>query len=490
MPVPKTRIRAVNDRRINPDGSYVLYWMICARRAAYNYGLERAADMSRQLGKPLVVLEALRVDYPYASDRLHAFILQGMADNQEAFKQKGVRYHPYVERAPGEGKGLLQAMAADACLVVTDQFPAFFLPRMVEAAGGKLKVRLEAVDSCGLLPICAGGHEYNSAHAFRRILQRLLPVHLAEPPQADPLEKPLPGKARLAGEITKRWSPASAALLSASPHSLALLPLDHDVAPSPIPGGPKAASERLAHFVDDGRLRYADGCRHPDAQATSGLSPYLHFGHISPHQVFAEVAEAEGWSPGHLGSGAQGRREGWWGMSPGAETFLDQLVTWRELGYNFCKYRPNDYGQYNSLPEWAIQTLAKHAEDERSYVYGREILRKAQTHDTLWNAAQRQLLREGVIHNYLRMLWGKNILAWSSSSKLALAAMLELNDRYALDGRDPNSICGIFWVLGRFDHPWTERPVFGKVRYMTTANTRRKLRLTEYLEKYKGRGEA
>ena len=166
---------------------------------------------------------------------------------------------------------------------------------------------------------------------------------------------------------------------------------------------------------------------------------------------------------------------------------MDQLVTWRELGYNFCKYRP-DYNQYSSLPEWAIETLHQHAEDERSYVYGREILRQARTHDTLWNAAQRQLLREGVIQNYLRMLWGKNILAWSSSSKLALAAMLELNDRYALDGRDPNSISGIFWVLGRFDHPWTERPVFGKVRYMTSANTRRKLRLTEYLARYKGKG--
>ena len=489
MPVPKTRIRAFNDRQINPQGRYVLYWMIATRRAAYNYGLQRAADLCRQLNKPLVVLEALRVDYPYASERLHAFVLRGMADNLEAFKQKGVRYHPYVEGAKGEGKGLLQALAAEACLVVTDQFPAFFLPRMVAAAGAKLPVRLEAVDSCGLLPMCAGGHEYGSALSFRRFLQRLLPVHLAEPPAADPLAAELPGGARLAGEITQRWPAASPALLSAAPAALAALPLDHGVAPSPIVGGSQAAHARLQHFVEDGRLRYASGCRHPDAKATSGLSPYLHFGHISPHQIFAAVAEAEGWSPSRLGTGSQGRREGWWGMSPGAEAFLDQMVTWRELGYNFCKYHPG-YDQFASLPPWAQETLTQHADDERSYVYGREILRQAQTHDTLWNAAQRQLLRQGVIHNYLRMLWGKNILAWSISPQLALAAMLELNDRYALDGRDPNSVCGIFWVLGRFDRPWPERPVFGKVRYMTSTNTRRKLRLQEYLEQFSAKAPA
>ncbi|MBU1275229.1 MAG: deoxyribodipyrimidine photolyase [Proteobacteria bacterium] len=489
MPVPKTRVKAVNDRQVNPKGRHVLYWMTAARRTAYNYGLERAVDMCRQLNKPLVVLEALRVDYPHASERLHAFILQGMADNLAAFKERGVRYHPYVERSKGEGKGLLQALAAEACLVVTDQFPAFFMPRMVAAAGVKLAVRLEAVDSCGLLPMCAGGRDYSTAQSFRRILQRLLPVHLAEPPQADPLAGGLPGKSRLAGKITQRWPAATPALLAASPQALAALPLDHEVAPSPIPGGPRAAGERLERFVEDCRLRYAEGCRHPDAHATSGLSPYLHFGHISPHQIFAAMAEAEEWSPDRLGSGAQGRREGWWGMSPGAESFLDQVVTWRELGYNFCKYRP-DYDQYASLPPWAIETMAKHAEDERSYVYGRELLRQAQTHDTLWNAAQRQLLRQGVIQGYLRMLWGKNILAWSSSPKLALAAMLALNDRYALDGRDPNSISGIFWVLGRFDHPWPERPVFGKVRYMTSANTRRKLQLRGYLERFNGKGEA
>jgi len=488
--VPSTRIRAVYDRQFNPMGDYVLYWMIATRRANHNYALERAAEAARRLGKPLVVLEALRCDYPHASDRLHAFVLQGMAENQKAFRAKGVRYHPFVERWKGQGRGLLAKAAEKACLVVTDDFPAFFLPRMVSVAGNRLKVRLEAVDSCGLLPLCAAGGEHNTAQSFRRLLQRLLPVHLDETPAADPLDQPLPGAGRLDGEITQRWPAATPAQLAASPRALARLPLDHSVAPAPARGGHGRAARLLKRFLGKGLADYKEECRHPDAeQGTSRLSPYLHFGHISPHEVFAALAETEQWSPARLGKGGRGQREGWWGMSPGAEAFLDQLVTWRELCYNFCRFR-KDYDQYESLPQWALNTLTAHAEDERAYVYGREWLRRAETHDTLWNASQRQLLAEGTMHNYLRMLWGKNILAWSSSPRQALKAMLELNDRYALDGRDPNSIGGIFWVLGRFDHPWPQRPVFGKVRCMTSRSARSKLRLQGYLKRWNGRKKA
>ena len=171
-------------------------------------------------------------------------------------------------------------------------------------------------------------------------------------------------------------------------------------------------------------------------------------------------------------------------MSAGAEAFLDQLITWRELGYNMCFLR-DDYDRYESLPGWARNTLEQHAPDIRPHVYSPEEFEAACTHDPLWNAAQTQLLREGRIHNYLRMLWGKKILHWSESPRAALTVMLELNNRYALDGRNPNSYSGIFWVLGRYDRPWgPERPVFGKVRYMTSRNTLRKLRLKDYLKTY------
>ena len=181
---------------------------------------------------------------------------------------------------------------------------------------------------------------------------------------------------------------------------------------------------------------------------------------------------------------ANGRRAGWWSVGANAEAFLDQLITWRELGFNVCHKR-SDHDRWESLPDWAVATLSKHAPDRREHVYTIDEFAAASTHDPLWNAAQTQLLREGTIHNYLRMLWGKKILEWTAEPREALEVMIELNNRYALDGRDPNSYTGIFWVLGRHDRPWgPERPIFGKVRYMSSANTARKFPVRAYLDRY------
>ena len=192
----------------------------------------------------------------------------------------------------------------------------------------------------------------------------------------------------------------------------------------------------------------------------------------------------EGWTQRKLKASGGGKREGWWGTSRGAEAFLDELVTWRELGYNMCALR-DDYDRYESLPEWARSTLEAHARDRRPSRYTLAQFESASTHDPLWNAAQRQLVREGRLHNYLRMLWGKKILEWSRSPRQALETMIHLNNKYALDGRDPNSYSGIFWCLGRYDRPWgPERPIFGTVRYMSSENTARKLSVKEYLQTY------
>ncbi len=484
--VPALRLAAANGGPANPGGSFVLYWMIAARRSGWNWALERAVEWARCLHKPLVVLEALRCGYRWASDRLHAFLLQGMADNAAAFAARGVTYVPYVEPAPGAGKGLLETLATRACLVVTDDAPVFFLPRMVAAAAARLPVRLEAVDSCDLLPLRATDAVFPSAYAFRRFFQKAAAPHLATFPLPDPLAgTPLPPPPPLPAEIAARWPPAAPEELRRPWLALARLPIDHGVGPVPdTPGGPAAGRNALHRFLTERLPRYAHGRNHPDEGACSGLSPYLHFGHVSVPEVFAALAAQEGWTAERLAARASGRRTGFWGMSEAAEAFLDELLIWRELGYGFAAKR-DDGERYESLPAWARATLDAHRTDRRPYLYSLEQFRDAATHDPLWNAAQRQLLREGTIHGYLRMLWGKNILAWTRSPHEAIEVMFELNNRFALDGRDPNSATGIMWCLGRYDRPWgPERPVFGTVRYMSSANTLRKLRLAGYLERF------
>ena len=482
--VPALRVSAVNAAPARGDGDFVLYWMVMARRTGWSFALQRAVEWCRALGRPLLVLEALRAGYPWASDRFHRFAIDAMADNAAALAKAGVRHYPYVEPAPGAGTGLLETLAARACVVVTDEFPDFFLPRMIAAAGRKLSVRLEAVDSNGLLPLRAAPKTYSAAVHFRRFLQGELPAHLDAAPLADPLKKyDVERKASVPREVLERWPAASAALLRGDAGTLDALPIDHGVPPVDFRGGPVHGAEVLRSFVRERLPRYKDERNEPEANAASGLSPYLHWGFVSAHQVLDAVARREGWTPERLGWKPTGAKEGWWGMSPEAEAFLDELVTWRELSYNTA-HLVEGHDRYESLPAWARATLEKHAGDDRDLV-SPEALDEGRSYDALWNATQGQLRREGRIHNYLRMLWGKRFLEWTATPRDALALMLHLNNRWALDGRNPNSVSGIMWTLGRYDRPWgPERAVYGTVRYMSSANTLRKLRVKEYIRRY------
>jgi deoxyribodipyrimidine photo-lyase len=483
--VPLIRIRTCNKQEASVDGDYVLYWMVAYRRANYNFSLQRAVEWAKQLNKPLVILEALRSDYPWASDRLHRFVIEGMADNALLFSKRNVHYYPYVEPTRGVGKGLLKELVSRACVVVSDDFPCFFLPRMLEAASSQIPVRFEVVDSNGLLPMRAAEKVFARAFDFRRFLQKNLLPHLAEIPKRDPLSRvKLPTLKAFPARIAKRWERASPDELLAPGEYLSSLPIDHQVQPVATCGGSKVANKALRVFLKNRLTIYGSDRNQPEQEATSGLSPYLHFGHISAHQVFEELTTLQQWTPDKVAVKASGSSSGWWGLNSEVESFLDELITWRELGYNMCWQR-QDYDQYESLPDWAQQTLAEHASDLRQHTYSLQQFEAAQTHDRLWNAAQRQLVREGRIHNYLRMLWGKKILEWSASPRDALHTMIELNNKYALDGRNPNSYSGIFWVLGRYDRAWgPERPIFGKIRYMSSKNTARKVRVKRYIEKY------
>ena len=423
------RATRCNNRNVNGGGEYVLYWMTSYRRRHFNFALERAVFWATELRKPLVVLEALASHYPCASARLQAFVMEGMLDNLGDFKNSAATYHPYVEPHRGEGKKMLAGLVQRACLVVTDDFPAFEIPKWIDRVASRSPVLVEKVDSNGLFPMRATDRLFLTASSFRRFLEKQ--------PQPE-----FPCRDALAGADLPKLQH-----LQLPPTGLDAPPkvVDPSVAAVAHPrGGASAARKQLRRFLSS------------TSQSSTGLSPYLHFGHISAHEVYQAIKES--------------RR-------PEGVRVLDQLTTWRELGFNMCALS-KDYDKYCSLPPWAFNTLAKHKADVRPVIYSLEQLESASTHDPVWNAAQMELITTGRIANYLRMLWGKKILEWSARPEEALATMIHLNNKYALDGRDPNSYSGIFWILGRYDRPWgPERPIFGLVRYMSSKNTARKLRM-------------
>jgi deoxyribodipyrimidine photo-lyase len=484
--VPSVRVRAVNDLPQNEQRKWVVYWMTAFRRTHSNFALQYARDIAKEMDKPLVILEALRVRYRWACDRFHRFIIEGMVDNAAACTAANCLYYPYVEPKPGDGSGLVRELAQHACVVVTDDYPCFFHPRMLRVAARRMPARLEAVDANCLMPLRTAERTFTVAHSYRRWMQKELPKQLEQMPEQNPLDgrstRAMQVLEELPEAISARWPQADLAALLAD-KGLNEIDIDHSVAATSMHGGPAAAQHLLQRFVDKRLADYDQARNEPDEYGSSELSPYLHFGHISCHQIFTAIMEAQSWNPSQLRK-PNGKVNGFWGVSESAEAFLDQLCTWREIGFNMCA-RENDYDRLESLPEWAKQTIAEHASDKRTHVYTLDQFEQAQTHDEIWNAAQRQLMREGRIHNYLRMLWGKKILHWTASPREALEIMVELNNKYALDGRDPNSYSGIFWVLGRYDRAWgPEREIFGKLRYMTSENTAKKHKLKKYLQRY------
>ena len=486
MSVDPVRVRVLKDAPLKQRGGGVLYWMTSARRTVYNAGLEQAFALASELQAPLLVVEPLRLRYRYACPRFHTFIIQGMRDNARAFAAARIRYYPYVERAVGESAGMFRAFAETASVVVLDEHPAFHYPALEHAllqSVADTPTRVLSVDSNGLMPLRSVQRRFQRAVDFRRYIQKNVGVALDFIPQHNCMAAGAK-RAQVSTELQRRFTAVTERELKEPEAWVNSLSLRGASAAVDMVGGSDAASLRLDAFIDNGLVNYADR-NHPDCPVQSLLSPYLHFGHISAHQVFNQVAEREGWERDSLSTSCKGQREGFWGMGQGAEGFLDQLLTWRELGFNRCIHEPRLYNEYAGLPSWARATLAQHATDQRPVVYSLQELEAAATHDTLWNAAQRQLVTEGAIHNYLRMLWGKKVLEWSPSPEQAFEWLKHLNDKYALDGRDPNSYSGVSWIFGCFDRAWgPERPIFGKVRYMSSDNTRRKLRLKEYLARY------
>jgi deoxyribodipyrimidine photo-lyase len=430
------RVRLLNSEPVRSTARYVLYWMRANRRASHNHALAFASQLANDRGLPLLCYESLDGN---SNDRLCTFVLEGIPENARRLRALGAGYVFSLSDA-------LARLAAEAACVVTDDFPTLAAPTGLTAA-------CYGVDSSCIVPMSEiGGRQY-AAYAIRPKIRKLLPRHLA-PVSPVQLRRSFPDR-----HFEFQTEVAEADI----PGLVASCDIDHSVPPSvSFHGGAAAAESRLEHFLVHNLHRYARHRNEPAAHATSEMSPYLHFGHISALEVALRVKE-------------HARRH-----KLIADEFLEQLIVRRELAFNFAHYaaRPDSLAE---LPEWARGTLARHAGDERPAVWSRDDFVQARTHDALWNATQTEMLRRGVIHGYYRMYWGKKIVEWSASCGEALATAIHIHDRFALDGRDPNTYANIMWCFGLHDRPWPERPVFGMVRTMTRAGLERKTDVEAYL---------
>jgi len=456
-------VPAPDDLRVTPvrdgptaGGEFVLYWMQATYRAHDNPALNYAIDRANELRLPVLVYQGLRADYPWASDRLHTFILESVADLTVEFRERGIPYAFQLEEDPTHRPGVsaLVALARRAALVVTDGFPTWIVPQQTRGLARRVECPLVAVDATTAVPQRYWRTAFKTARALRPRLQAALPHFLHPVGDAEP---------RVRRGVSMPFDPA-VPTRGTIPELVARCAIDHSVPPSPtIRGGARAARRRLAHFVESILPHYAESRNDPTIDGTSRMSPYLHFGNISIQEVVLAARDA--------------------GPAEAYARFADEALTWRELAHNFVA-RDRGHRTTAAIPDWARGELADHAADPRDATYTAAALEAAATHEPLWNAFQRSLLRDGELHNYARMLWGKAIIGWTRTTAHALRVAEALNHKYALDGRDPNSYGGILWCFGKFDRPFYRRPVFGTVRYMSLAAARKKFDVPAYLRRH------
>ena len=448
------RVRLLNEAPIRADARYVLYWAQMNRRTACNHALAYAIDLANGLGLPVLYYEGLTCTYAYASDRLHQFILENVPDTAADLKRAGIGYTFHLRRRKTDPNDTLYQLAKDAAAVVTDDYPTFIARRHNASVPTRLDIPYFAVDSSCIVPMTRLDKREYAAYTIRPRIHRLLDQYL------QPFDMPVPAK---------RWkaqpSPFHTEVTAGNiPLLVSECEIDHSIKPSTtFRGGSKRAHQLLTHFVERNLARYANGRNEPSAHATSDMSPSLHFGNISALDLALAVKN-------HAAEN---------GLI--ADEYLEELIVRRELAFNFARYS-EDPESLQNLPNWALATLSKHDHDPRNYTYSSEQWERAETHDPLWNAAQKELLLRGKIHGYYRMYWGKKIIEWSASHQDALSAMIYLHDKYALDGRDPNTYTNILWCFGLHDRPWTERPIFGMIRFMSGDGMKRKTNTAAYIK--------
>ena len=441
--IEKERIKALNDKRIE-GGRYVLYWMQASQRTDHNHALEYAIRRGNELNLPVVVFFGITDRFPEANIRHYRFMLEGLLEVREALAGRGIlfvlRHIPPVD-------GVLE-MSRRAALVVCDRGYLRIQRAWRAAAARKVSCAFLQVESDVVVPVEeASSREEYAARTIRPKIRARLGEYLL------PLRRTKPRNSSLG----MRFDTLDTADLDGL---LASIRTRRKPAPSLLyHGGFREAKRRLNSFIHNKLDHFEELRNDPAVDNLSHMSPYLHFGQISPSYIALRVSRTH---------------------SPGVEAYLEELVVRRELSMNFVFYN-NRYDSFEGLPEWCRKTLKAHSRDKREYIYREKELERFETHDPYWNAAQKEMVLTGKMHGYMRMYWGKKIIEWSRSPEEAFASALRLNNRYELDGRDPNGFTGVAWCFGKHDRPWGERTVFGSIRYMNDRGLRRKFDIDRYV---------
>jgi deoxyribodipyrimidine photo-lyase len=442
------RIKILNDKPVS-NGEYVLYWMQSSQRAEANHALEYALRKANDINLPLLVGFGLMDDYPDANVRHYTFMLQGLQDAQKMLEKRGLKM--VVQH--GNPADVAIKLSKEAALVVTDRGYLRPAKQWREKVSKEIHCKFVQVETDVVVPVDVVSNKAEfAARTIRPKITRQLEKFV------QPVEKVKVKKKSLELEVKSLDLSDISKLIST-------LKLDASVGPvgTPYSGGQTRARKVFSDFLEHRFSTYVANRNQPQTSDTSYMSRYLHFGNISPLEIVAMLRE---------------RGKG----QANIESYIEEAIVRRELSINFCNFTPN-YDSYECIPAWAKKTLDEHRSDKRVRLYSLEELEKAQTHDIYWNAAQKEMLYTGYMHNYMRMYWGKKILEWSVTPEEAFKNTLYLNNKYFIDGRNANGFVGVAWCFGVHDRPWTERPIFGKIRYMNAAGLERKADPKAYVKK-------
>ena len=443
------RLQLLTDYPPRPNKKYILYWMQQSQRTRYNHALEYAIHRANLLNLPAVICFGLTDNYPEANARHYYFLLQGLKDIAANLKKRNILF--VVKK--GSPENVAAHYAKDAALVVTDRgylrHQKQWRSDLAQSCNHSQTLLIQ-VESDAVVPVEVAS---NKPEYAARTLRPKIRRHLSE--FLKPLPKQSPRHSSVHLKIQSDVDPTN------PDATLKNLKIDHTIKPVPhfFTGGENAAQSRLTAFIKSHLKSYATDRNEPANNATSHLSPYLHFGQISPLEIALKIKAA----------------------TKNAEVFLEELIVRRELSFNFCHFTEN-YDSYEALPAWARKTLLDHAADPRPILYTRDQLQSARTHDPYWNAAQTEMSQTGYMHNYMRMYWAKKILEWSNTPQEAFITTQHLNNSLFVDGRDPNAYASIAWTYGQHDRPWgPQRKIFGTVRYMNAAGLKRKFDMEAYI---------